>query len=105
MDHTIKGRTRDRRASVAAGHLHHLVLQSPISPRSGSFTVIGSKVQLIYVMCYNLQAHFQGHPCSNKLIIAGANAIPYEITMGVHIKRLDMYSHGNCLTVMKRQMS
>ena len=105
MDHSINGRTRDRRASVAAGHLHHIVLQSPISPGSVSFTIIGSKVQLIDVMCYNLPAHFQEHLCSNKLIIAGANAVPYEITVGVHIKRYDMHnSHEEADVIIVNQV-
>ena len=105
MDHIITERTRDRRASVAADHRHHLVLQSPISPRSVSFTVIGSKVLLIYVMCYNLPAHFQEHLCSNKLIIADANTIPYEISMGVHIKRHDTpNSHEEAYVIIVKQV-
>ena len=54
---------------------------------------------------YDEPAHSQEHLCSNKLIIAGANAIPYEITVGGHIKRHDTHnSHEEADVIIVNQV-
>ena len=45
-----------------------------------------AKCSLIGVICDNLPAHFQEDLCNNKLIVPGANAIPDDITVRLHIK-------------------
>ena len=102
---STEGCTRGRRASVTADRRRHLILQSSLPPHSGSLTVTDNKVQLIDAICDNLPAHFQGHPCKNKLIITGSNTILDEITMGVHVKRHDMgNSHREADVIVVNQL-
>ena len=84
-----------------------ILLCNPLLPQCMSLTVIDTTVQFIDVICENLSAHFQGNLCNNKLIhvFTGANAIPDEITVGVHIKRHDMTkSHEEANVIIVNQV-
>ena len=101
---SIKSSTRTRRADQQA-RTHKLTPVTPLPKQSVVLTNTDNKVQLIDILCEDLQRRAISHPeLKHKLIITGSSNIPIEINASQHVLRYDIQtSHEEADVIIAQQ--
>ncbi len=83
-DYSIKSGARQERAGQFASRCHQLSLQTPLPPQKIMLTVTRNKVQLIDIICEQLNHIYQQHHSGDehRLVITGKNEVPVEVHRG-----------------------
>ncbi len=91
-DYSIKSGARQERAGQFASRCHQLSLQTPLPFQKVMLTVTRNKVQLIDIICEQLNHIYQQHHSGDehRLVITGKNEVPVEVHRGIVINRTDL---------------
>ena len=87
---SIKDVTRKSRMGKGGARRHLLNSHMPLLPQKVTLSVTENKVQLIDILCQHLKDQCHTFPEKNKLVVTSNDPIPFEISDGVIVQRLDM---------------